>query len=482
MLSNIFSQHKLIRNYLYNILYQLLVIAAPIVTAPYLARVLGAEALGEYSYVSTIASIIGTVGLIGLYNYGVRQIAYAHNSKIDTDYVFWEIIAIRMAMLLPGLLAFFIVGAISHSALNFLMYSPWLIAMYLDVSWLCVGKEDMKPVVCKNAFAKIATIAGIFLLVRDRADIWKYLALIGASTFLANVSVWFIIKRYVGSPKARISTFPIRIKNAFWFFLPQVTSLIYLQVDKVMIRWITGPTQVAYYDQAEKIINIPLAFITVMSTVLMPRIAAELSDNHKREVSDLINIALHISLFFAIPMMLGIAGIACSFVPWYLGEEFLPVITGIYYICPIICFNSIAGVLGSQYLTASNQMRILTKAYAIAAVVNVAANTFLIPIAGFKGAAVATQLSSFISIAIQYYYVRKQIDITVSKFSLIKYTCTALMMMISVYMIGSFFGVGFATTLLQIAAGGAIYITVMLVTKEPLIAEAIKELRIKRKA
>ena len=476
------SQHKLIKNYLYNVLYQLLVIAAPIATAPYLARVLGTEAMGEYSYVSTVASIIGTIGLLGLYNYGVRQIAYAHNSKIDTDYVFWEIIAIRLVALLPGLATFLIIGAISQSKCSFLAYSSWLIAMYLDASWLCVGKEDMKPVVCKNAFAKIVTIAGIFLLVHESGDVWKYLALIGASTFLANASVWVLLKSYVGSPKARVTMLPTRIKSAFWFFLPQVTSMIYLQVDKVMIRWIAGTSQVAYYDQAEKIINIPLAFITVMSTVLMPRIAMELSDKHKREADNLIAKALHISLFFAIPMMFGIAGIAGSFIPWYLGGGFLPVVSGIYYICPIIIFNSIAGVLGSQYLTASNQMRLLTKAYGIAAIVNVAANASLIPIAGFKGAAIATQLSSLVSISIQFYYVSKQIDISVPKGNLVKYTCTAAGMFAVVHLIGLHLGAGFFTTLVQIITGGTIYFVVMLLTKEPLLTVAIDNISGKGKA
>ena len=467
---------SIVKNYIYNVMYQILVLIAPLVTAPYLARVLGAESLGVYSYVYTVGSVISSIGLLGLYNYGVRQIAYTDGNDPETNYVFWEIMLVRFLLLVPGCLIYLLMGILNDSIFVFLAYLPWLLASYIDISWIYVGKEDMKPTVIKNGFAKVASVIGIFVLVKDSSDVWKYLALIAVSTLIANLSVWVSVGKYIGKPKIRVKKLSVHLSGAVNLFLPQVATIIYLQVDKLMLKWIAGSNQIAFYDQADKIIHIPLAFITVLGAVMMPRIANEFKKDNKEKISNLINSAIRFSCFLSVPLFLGLCGIAKNFVPWYLGGEFLPVINVIYFISPIVVFNSFTSILGGQYLMATNQVKVLTKSHLYAAVANIVLNGIMIPLWGCVGAAIATVVSSLLSVLIQYMSVKKQIKLIMFDSFILKCIIASLVMFVVVILIGEYFKVGVIATLIQIVCGVCVYFISLLIMKEKYIIEIIKKL------
>lgn len=473
---------KIITNYIYNFLYQLLVLIVPLITYPYLARVLGAEALGTYSYVAASASVVSTIGLFGLKNYGVRQTAYTGADEGKINMMFWEITLLRIFLFCFGIIVYIILGAVSGLTTEFGIYLPWLFSAYIvDISWIFVGKEDMKPTVIKNAIAKIASVIGIFLLVKESNDLWKYIALISISTLIANSTIWFSVNKYIGKPKVRFNNMQRHLFGAIKLFLPQVASVFYLQVDKLMLKWIAGSQQIAFYDQAEKIINIPLTFITVLSSVMMPRIANEFANKNSGKISSLINNANKFSAFLAIPLMFGICGIAKRFIPWYLGEEFLPVVTVIYFISPIIIFNSFSAVFGGQYLTATDQIKTLTKSYFSAAIVNVILNSITIPIFGCVGAAISTLMSSFITVLIQYMSVHKQINPVIFDKSMLKYIISGLLMLAEVVFIGEAYNKGVITTFIQIVCGVLTYFLILLLLREKFMLELIKRFKKERK-
>lgn len=473
---------KIITNYIYNFLYQILVLIVPLITSPYLARVLGAEALGTYSYVTTAASVISTIGLFGLYNYAVRQTAYTGDDEGKINMMFWEITLLRLFLFCIGIIVYIILGAVSGLTTEFGIYLPWLFTSYIvDISWVFVGKEDMKPTVIKNAVAKFVSVIGIFLLVKESSDLWKYIALISISTLIANLTIWFSANKYIGKPKIQFKNMQHHLLGAIKLFLPQVASIIYLQVDKLMLKWMAGSQQIAFYDQAEKIINIPLTFITVLSSVMMPRIANEFVNKNSSKISSLINNANRFSAFMAIPLMLGICGIAKRFIPWYLGEEFLPVITVLYFISPIIIFNSFSAVFGGQYLTATDQIKTLTKSYFSAAIVNIILNSITIPIFGSVGAAISTLLSSFISLLIQYLTVNKQIKLEICDKSLLKYVISGLTMFAVVFLIGEAYNKGVITTIIQIICGVLTYFLMLLFLREKFMLELIIKFKKERK-
>jgi O-antigen/teichoic acid export membrane protein len=477
---------KIAKNYIYNFAFQLLVMITPIITAPYLSRVLGAERLGIYGYVNSSGNIIYTISLLGIYAYGNRQIAYVRDNKEDFNRNFWEIMLTRLILGTAGTAIYFIYAAVNRDTFwYFLLYFPYVFAQFIDCSWVYVGTENMKPAVMKNFFARIVNVIGIFVFVKDKDDIGVYIFLLAITIFVANLSIYPQLRQYIGKPSADKSNILKHLRGSVVLFLPQVASLFYLQVDKVMLKWLSGSTaQVSFYDQAEKLINIPLTLITVLSTVMMPRIANEFKKNNRDTIQSLLIKSGRFTLFMAFPLMAGLFCVARQFVPWYLGGEFLPTAYGMMILAPIVLFNSLAGISGSQYFTATDQIGILMRAYVPAAVLNVIVNAILIPPFGYAGAAIATLISALVSVVIQYYYLNKQVKLTgLTKYGFI-YAAGALIMMAAIVLPTFKMSVSPLTTLIQVAAGGSVYLVYLLAIRDGMLKEiidkAFTKLKIKR--
>lgn len=459
---------RIAKNYFYNAAYQILVLLTPIITAPYLARVLGARNLGIYSYVNSSGNIVTTIALLGIYTYGNRQVAYVRENKSELTKTFWEIEFTRLILGTIGTVFYYVYARVNSSyTWYFLLYYPYILAQFLDCSWVYVGMEDMKPAVTKNFITRIINVIGIFTLVKDRGDLDIYIFMLAITLLAANISIYTQLPKYIGSPEPGHKSVIPHIKESVNLFLPQVASLFYLQVDKVMLKWLSGHAeQLSFYDQAEKIITIPLTLITVLSSVMMPRIANEYRKENIKEIQNLLLKAGCMTLFMAFPMMLGIFCIARQLVPWYLGSEFLASANGIMLLSPIVLFNSLAAISGVQYFTATNQINILMRAYVTAAVLNVAINALLIPKFGYAGAAAATVISSFISVVIQYYYLQKQIDLRRLWGYGFKYAVGSVIMMFVIFAVTKNMQAVPATTVLQIVLGGCIYLAYVCIIKD----------------
>ena len=461
---------KLINNYIYNFIYQIVVLLVPLILSPFLARNLGADNLGIYSYVYSTCAVISTISLIGTYNYGARQIAYVRDNPTEQRNVYWEIFWLRFIFGLAGIIIYFTVGYQSEYRLYFMLFSGWLIAGVFDPSWMFVGIENMKPTVMKNPAVKSITVVLIFITISSRDDLWKYSFIMGATMLISTVVLIFQVAPYVGPPLFRLNNFKKHFLGSLNLFLPQVATLFYLQVDKIMIKLLYRDiNQVSFYDQSEKIVTIPLTFITVLSTVMMPRIANEFANKNYDRIKDLILSVGNFSLLLSCPMMVGIFCIADNFIPWYLGIEFVPTALAIKIICPIIISNSMVGLSGNQYFTATNQINILMKAYVSAAIANVAVNAMLIPSYGFIGAAVATVISSYISVGIQYYHLNKQINVLVFIKDLVKYMILSLIMLVFIFLMNIFIPDGVIETFIDILLGGFVYLVLLFVVKDSML-------------
>ena len=467
------------KNYVYNLAYQIIVLLAPIVTAPYLARVVGAERLGIYSFVSSSGNIIITLSLLGIYSYGCRQTAYVRDQKQLLTQTFWEIMAARLLLTVLGTAIYAVFILLNRDTARFLLlYYPYLLANFLDCSWVYVGLEDMLPAVMKNILVKLLTVAGIFLLVKGPGDLWIYILLIAGATLLGNVLVYFQLPKYVGLSRPELHSFPVHIRGSLRLFFPQAAYMFYLQVDKVMLKWLTGTTaQVSYYDQAEKIIMIPLTAVTVISTVMMPRIANEFQKGNRDEIERLLLRAGRFALFLACPMMVGLFVVARQFVPWYLGPAFLPTATAMMVLSPIVVLNSMTGISGSQYFTATDQISVLFKAYGAAALINVVVNALLIPRFGYLGAAIATVLSAAISAVVQYRTLSRQIRLRPLGIDLLRKLSASVVFGGILWAVSRTWPASIRTTAAQIGIGILLWIVMMLLLRDPALRIAIRTLR-----
>lgn len=463
---------KLVKNYIYNLIYQVFLVIVPLITAPYLAKTLGSKALGIYSYICSVSSIITNLGLIGLNNYGAREVAYSRIEQRKLDKVFADINILRLILLLIISIPYWIIILQSSYKLYFSIQYILIFSTFIDTSWLMIGLEEMKIVALRNFAAKLITVIGVFLLVKNSNDLWIYFAIFSVATLVTTLSLIFQLKKYINYEHFDLRNMYKHIKGSFLLFLPQVATIMYLQVDKIMLKAMSDTSQVAFYDQAEKIVSIPLALITALGTVIMPKLATDFRNNHHEEIEKTIQIVIKFSLFASLPMMFGLMSISKTFIPWFLGSEFLPVASAIVIIAPIIVLNSLANISGNQYFTATNQTRIMTISYMAAAIINIILNAILIPKWQYKGAAIATLLSALISVIIQYSVMRKQISVKKAFLTSTKYLLASLLMFCMCYILRAL-GSTWYITLMQIFIGVLMYIVILLLTKDEMLNKII---------
>ncbi len=458
---------KIVKNYIYNILYNLAALVIPLLTAPYLARKLGADLLGIFAYIQSSTSVICTISMLGTYTYGNRQVAYTRDSKDQMSKEFCNIMGLRLFLGIIGTMIYLVFGFCSEYWRYFLLYYIFYLGYVLDCSWLFVGVEDMKICTLKNFFAKAGSAVCIFLFIKSEKNFLLYILILSAATFLANVSVYTQIKKYVKLCRVQLSSLLPNLKAAFQLCLPTLVSTVYLQVDKLMIKWITGNAyEVTYYDQAEKIIMIPLAFITVLSTVMMPRIANEFHNGQQGHVKNLIGKACSYSMMMACPLMFGMAGIATHFIPWYLGDGYFPVAYAIIVLAPYVITNTLIGISGGQYFMATDQIPILLKGNILGMVANVITNSILIPVLGYLGATVATVIAQCLMIVYQYYHMNKQIGVMSVILRQVKYLLYGGLMFVAVWLAGRNQDASVAVTIGQIVVGMAVYFVILLLVRD----------------
>lgn len=466
---------KLTKNYLYNLVYQLFVLMVPLVTAPYLARILGSVGTGIYSYVNSTSVLIVTIVSMGIYNYGNRQVAYARDNKEKLSDTFWSVMTARLILGILGTAIYFIIiHVVGRYEIYFSIYYTYVLAYFLDCTWLFVGVEDMKWAVIKNALTKVLSVIGIFAFIHDAEDTWKYLLILGGSVLVSNLWAYSQIHRYVGSFRIIFIGLKKVIIESAILFLPSMATTIYLQCGKIMIELITNQTvEVSYYDYSEKIVTIPLTFITVLSTVIMPRMANEYVKGHSENIKLLVNKAISFSLFLSLPMSIGLMIFSDKLIPWYLGSDFMKTIQAIGILAPIIVLNSLSGVSGAQFFTATDQIGILVKSQVLTAVANIVLNFVLIKIYGFIGASLATVISSLLCVIIQYYYLSKQVNISASLKSGLKYFAFALIMAFLIYIATGNMKPTALTNLAQFMIGCITYFGLCLISKDELMGYVI---------
>lgn len=468
--------NRLIKNYMYNAAYQIFIIIVPLITAPYLARVLSSNSLGTYSYINSVISIITTFGLFGLQSYGYRQIAYDRDNKTNVKKTFSEIFTLRVIFLVIISMIYIPISFFLKNKTFYLIQYPLIVAQFLDVSWVFIGFEDMKIVSLRNFLAKFITVVGIFAFVKTDNDLWIYFALFSFSTFITSVSVYPILKKYITFELPSLKKVFAHIVPALKLFIPQVATTLYLQFDKIMLNKITGSaSQVAYYDYAEKIINIPLAIITALGTVMMPRLANLHANKNDEAISVYLSKTIKFAMFLAIPMMGGLIAISGDCMPWYLGKEYAATAYAIIVLSPICILNALSNIFGAQYLTAINQTHILTTAYYGAAIVNIICNALFIPRFGYLGAALATVLCSAFSVLIQYSYIRTKVKLDGVGKSVIKNIFSSVIMLCMVLIISHKLEATPFGTVIEVIVGLVIYIGIECLIKDEMILEIMKK-------
>ena len=475
---------SLTKNYIYNLAYQILILLMPLVTTPYISRVLGAENIGIYSYTISITAYFISFGSLGIALYAQREIAFNQKDKKKYSTIFWEILLLRFITMMVSFVIYYCVFINGN---QYQMYYKILVleifGTCIDISWFFQGLEDFKKTVLRNTLVKIASVICTFIFVREANDLYKYFIIYVLSIMIGNGTLWLYLPKVL--KKVKFSELHIlrHLKPTIHLLIPQLAIQVYTLLDRTMIgSIIVDKSEVGYYDQSQKIIKMLLAIITSLGTVMLPRIASTFANGESSKVINYMKKSFNIVFLLAFPMIFGIIVVSDSFVPIFFGDGYDKVAVIMKIISPIILFIGLSNVTGTQYLLPTKHQKEFTISVVCGAIVNFVMNMCLIWKYGAIGAAIGTILAEFIVTTIQFYFVRREIKI--SKVLLIskKYLISGLLMFAVCYTMGRFINTGKILIVVQVLVGAFIYLGSLIVLKERFVFDFMNSFKNKIKS
>lgn len=482
-------KNKVTKNYLYNFAYQILSFITPIITSPYLARTLGSESMGINTYTYSIVYWFILFGMMGISVYGSKEVAKVSDDREKLSKKFSEIFSLQLLNLLVSSIIFYIIFILFDFEYKsaFLLQGLMIVSSMLDISWLFNGLEDFKKITTRNFIVKILTVILILLLIKNPS---QYMINIGISvgmSFFSNLVMWINVKKYLNFQLPKIKNVYAHLKETIILFLPQIATTLYSVFDQTMIGWFyEDVSEVAFYSQAHKFVNMFLFVTTTIGTVMLPRIVKSREKDGEEKVKSLTNQTLKIAIFLSFPIALGIFSTSRYFIPWFLTEEFSKVGNIMCILSPIIIFISITNVFGTQYMIATNKYKHYTLSVTIGCIINLILNSLTIGKFGAYGASIATVFTEFFVLVYQYIIIRKEFNFSGIKKMLFKYSSCSIIMAIAVISIGEILGTTLLCNIVQVAVGALIYLGILYIFKDEtlmfFINKALTLLHLKKEA
>jgi len=452
------------KNFAYNAVYQIFKVLTPLLTTPYLSRVLGPEGVGTYSYTFSITGYFVAFAALGMTNYGARVIATARDDRRKLSQTFWSA---YFNQLIVGavVLVVYVVYSLTIAQGGTLICALWtfyLLSALADVSWLLFGVEEFRIPTMRSILVKAIELVLIFACVKSEGDLWIYIAIDSFIWFANQALLWPFIRRYVDWVRPTWKQVSVHFKPNLGLFVPVIAISLYTNMDKVILGAMTDVVQSGYLDYSEKMSKIPLAVIQALGTVMLPRMAATIAQGRIKEARGLVEYSAWFMLAGSLGLAFAISAVAPEFVPVFFGDDYLPCIELMIVISLVVPLISSSNIIGKQYLLPTFRDRYYTLSVIAGALVNVALNLMLVPSLQAMGAAIANVAAEASVLAVQASVVRKELPLGRYLKNALPFTVMGIIMCAVVRLAASVLtatlGVGVLSLVIEMALAGAVFL------------------------
>ncbi|MCD8158164.1 MAG: flippase [Clostridiales bacterium] len=464
-------------NYIFNLVYEVFALLTPLITTPYISRVLGAEGVGVYSYTNSIAQYFILFGNLGVATYGQMQIAGCREDRKQTSRVFYELWILRALTMALSLGIYILIAFLTTEYREErLILGILLFASIFDMTWLFRGIEDFSKVVIRNFIVKIVMIAAIFSFVKTKDDVDVYILLVALSTLLGNLTFLFSMRNVL----CRVELKSLRIfrhtKQCLIFFIPTIATSVYTLLDKTMLGILTeGTSQNGYYEQAHKIEQILLVAITSLNTIMRSRMSYLYQQGKLDEMRKRLNRSISFIMLISIPIAAGLIGIASNFIPLFLGNGFEESVVLLQIFSLLLIVIGLSNCLNTHFLGPSGRQGKNNYVLAAGAVINFVFNYFTIPVYGAVGAACASVLAETLILIGYLFLIRDFFKFkTMLKLGW-RYITAGIVMGFMVYYIGEILNKPLIGLFLQVVLGVVSYGLIIIALRDPFMAEIKKQ-------
>lgn len=460
---------SVVKNSIYNVIYQLITIITPIITLPYVSRVLGESGIGRQAYTNAISQYFILLGVIGINIYGNRQIAYVRDNKEELEKTFWELMLLRIITTGMAYLLYIVIFVLFNSKDRtiYFIQSINIIGAMIDISWFFMGIEDFKKIVYRNLITKVIGVILLFTFVKSSTDVLIYILILSLTQFLGQLTMWTYIPKTISFRRVSYRDITTHLMPSISLFIPQLAAQVYLLLDKIMLGWFINEAEVGLYDNSQKIIRLTMTIVTSVGTVMIPRMSNIYAKGDMEDFKKKIYEVFSFMSFISIPMAFGLMAIVYDFKPWFYGSGFQGIELLIIINSIIIVFGTWCNILGFQTLIPMKQERQFTISVFAGAIINFLLNLVLIFKYKSLGTSIASVIAELTVPVVQMYYLRNFINLKVLFNDVKRYLLVSLIMSFCVILLSTGLKPSAFSTLLEIGFGGVIYLLLLILSKDP---------------
>ena len=441
-------------------IYEVLILILPLITSPYIARVIGADGLGVFSFSYTVAFYFVLFSMLGIKNHGNRAIARVRDDQNELNHTFSDIAVLHIAVSLVCTMCY--VGYIfclqgDDRLYAFIMFFYVLSAVF-DISWFYFGIEKFKLTVTRNTIVKLLTVLSVFIFVKTKNDLWIYCLIMSLGNLVSQVALWVPLRKFVRFVKPNFSNMLRHLKPLFILFLPAIAVSLYKHMDKIMIGTLSNKVQLGFYENADKMVGIPLTVIVSFGTVMLPKMSNLVKKSSSgAQTRRLMEDSMKYVMCIAFALAFGLGSVSTVFAPVFWGEDFSASGAIIMGLSTTIPFISFADVIRTQFLIPREKDKEYLISVISGAVLNLIINYLLIPPLGALGAMIGTISAEVTVCTIQAFVVRKALPLKRYFKNMLFFLVLGVIMAAAVYALGMIMGNSVLTLILQVFLGVAIY-------------------------
>lgn len=449
----------------------------PLITFPYVARILGPDQLGKVSFVQSFIQIFVLVAALGIPNYGIREIAKLNADVVERSKLFLECLILKAGFTLLALAIYvFLVVNLNDFQLNrpFYIWGIFTILLSIfDINYLFTALENFKFISVRSLLIQLVSLVFVFLFIKTREDALKYFLIPVGATFITS----FVNIRYA-LPLLNIRSFKIDLTSIRKHINPilflsgiVVFSSLGSIIDKVLLGFLGDDIKaVGYYAPGEKINSVALAFTMLLAPVIMPRISFLFEKGKSGEINELISKSLSFSHLVGVPLMIGVFIIAPEAVIIIAGNEYVPSIAPLRIMSAAPLIAGFTTLFTLQVFIPLRKDKLLLWCMIGQTIVCLTLNAFLIPLMQQDGAALSRVLTELVTFILCYFTIRTFYDLTFPVKDIIKNIIITLPFIIFAFLARQVFeGALLRFSVIVISCAAYYYIMHAYVLKTPMI-------------
>ena len=455
----------------------------PLITFPYVCRVIEADGIGQINFFQSIISYISLFTCLGIPMYAIREIARDRSDVVQMNRTAMEILLLHSMLTLVGYAIVAIlcltVPQIQVNIPLFLILSLTIFFTAIGCEWFYQGIEDFKYITIRGLIIKTVSVVLLFIFVKSKTDLLYYGCYTVFGVLGGNIFNFFRLRKYIHRENIIFSELHIKrhIKPVLKVFSFSVVTSIYLQLNTVLLGFLKNALAVGYFAAATKVMQMLLTMSACLGSVMMPRASHLIAENKEDEFNRLIQKSYDFTLAIALPMTIGLIFCAPSLITALCGVKFEHSILPSQIIAPIILMVAISNVFGIQVLFPKGKINIVTLCCGIGAVADLILNLCLIPFFSYIGTSIA-YLGAEVATTVSMYFIgRKYIPIIYFKKSHLTYALGCIVMALALYGISLLQLPTLTILLLQGCCGVLAYFIILCICKDEMLVQILSKIK-----